>query len=127
MGSKGDLMHRSALLGSIILAASLVAPLGSQNLGSPADPRQGISKARVTGFQGPCATPSPDRASMAAIEKMLSGASRTPPNPGAKRIPVAVHLITSGREGAFSKNVVNLQIRDMNAAFAATPFSFYLT
>lgn len=100
---------------SVFLAASLTAPpLSSQIL------------PRATRFQGFCGAPPVDPATRAAVERQLAGADRTLPKAGSIRIPVAVHLITSGREGVVSRSVVNVLIRNLNAAFAATPFSFYL-
>jgi hypothetical protein len=117
------------LLASVILLANLAAlPLLSQSLqGPPAEIGNGGVKVRaVPGFRGVCGTLQPDAATVAAVEKMLSHGDRSLPKATAIRIPVAVHLITSGRQGAFSKNVVNVLIRNMNAAYAGTPFSFVL-
>src|SRR5689334_10812072 len=111
MGSRGGLMRKQARrfsLFSVLLAAVLAAPLSSQS------------------FQGVCGTRPVDPATRAAVQKWLAGADRGLPKAGSIRVPVAFHLITSGREGAFSRQVVDVQMRDLNAAFAATPFSFYL-
>jgi hypothetical protein len=122
-------MRKSAYLFPFILVAGLAAaPLSSQSLqGPPADMGEGSSKGRVPGHPVSCGTHSVDPATRAAVQKRLSGADQTLPKTGSIRIPVAFHLITSGREGAFSRKVVNVQIHNLNAAFAATPFSFYLS
>src|SRR4051812_41756123 len=115
-------------LGSMLLLATLAAPVFPQSLeGPPAEIGDGGVQGRAhPGFRGVCGTPQPDAATIAAVEKMLGRGDRVPPKAAGIRIPVAVHLITSGRQGAFSKNVVNVLIRNMNAAYAGTPFSFYL-
>lgn len=46
---------------------------------------------------------------------------------GVMRIPVAVHLITRGRQGKFPRPVVDLLINNLNVAFDGTGFEFYLT
>jgi hypothetical protein len=117
------------LLGLLLLLTSLAPPVLSQSLqGPPAEIGKGSLRSRaLPGGHGRCGTPQPDAATVAAVEKVLALGKRTAPKPTGIRIPVTVHLITAGREGAFSKNVVNVLIHNLNAAFAGTPFSFTLS
>jgi hypothetical protein len=118
-------MRKRAYL--FLVAGLAAAPVLSQSLeGPPADIGEGSSKGRITGFQGSCGTRPVDPVTRAAVQRRLAGADQALPKAGSIRVPVAFHLITSGRQGAFSRKVVDVQMHNLNAAYAGTPFSFYL-
>lgn len=74
-----------------------------------------------------CGTPNVDPATAALVEGALRQIVDREFVDGELRVPVAVHLITAGKKGKFSRAVVDTLIHNLNWAFSGTGFSFYLT
>jgi hypothetical protein len=121
-------MLKKFLIMVALLVSVLAAPLLSQSMEGPPSDIGDIDETApaLKNLTPTCGTPQPDRASISTIEKLLTHADRTLPKAGEIRIPVAVHLITAGREGAFSSSVLSILINNLNVAYSGTPFSFYL-
>ena len=74
-----------------------------------------------------CGTPPVDATTATWVREKLHQAEDKIFVDGEMKVPVAVHLITSGKQGKFSRGVVDILINNLNAAFDGTGFSFYLT
>lgn len=73
-----------------------------------------------------CGTPPVDPRTAALVQSALRQAEDTVFVDGELQVPVAVHLITAGKQGKFPRAVVDILINNLNVAFSGTGFSFYL-
>lgn len=73
-----------------------------------------------------CGTPSVNSVTASWVRERLAGTDDKVLEDSELQIPVAFHIITSGKKGKFGREVVDLQLNNLNAAFAGTGFSFYL-
>jgi hypothetical protein len=124
-------MRKNLIRLSVLGFASFAAALAIQScsgdkpadITGPASQDDGIN---LTGYVR-CATPEPDAATMAAVEKRLRSFDWTEVTPS-HVIPVYVHRIYA--TGAASESAtdaqINSQISVLNAAYAASSFSFSL-
>src|SRR5262245_15096128 len=74
-----------------------------------------------------CGAPALD----AETARWIEGLTKSLPRPevkaaGSVRIPVAFHVVYSGQKGRVSDQQIETLIENLNAAFAETPFSFFL-
>jgi hypothetical protein len=77
--------------------------------------------------QSVCGTPDVPLDLAEAVEDL--SAQLRPPVPKASsiRIPIAFHVIYSGKNGLVTNTQIRMLVRNINSAFQGTPFSFYLS
>jgi hypothetical protein len=71
-----------------------------------------------------CGTPEPTAADLKMLRSLSLEGPKALPHPIS--IPVAMHVITSGRTGKVSKQVIDVMISNLNWAFGGSGVSFYL-
>lgn len=79
---------------------------------------------------GWCGTPEVDQETAEWIEGMMARLPRPhvseESHEGKIRIPVAVHVIYSGRDGRVTNKNLKTMVKTLNEGFQGTPFEFYL-
>lgn len=62
-----------------------------------------------------------------AAEELSAQLRPSVPKASSIRIPIAFHVIYSGRSGLVTNTQIRMLVRNLNGAFRGTPFSFYLS
>jgi hypothetical protein len=110
----------SALAVSLLIAMPLSAQFQSLP-GAPLTSGAPIDMAPI------CGTPDIDPILARAVEQSLANVPEREFTDGELKIPVAVHLITAGKKGKFTREIVDIMIGNLNWAFDGSGISFYLS
>ncbi|MEO7420377.1 MAG: hypothetical protein ABI163_25190, partial [Thermoanaerobaculia bacterium] len=98
---------------SLLLLSSVAANAQFQSL-----PTARYAPDSLWNWTPACGTPSVDEATAASVRERLRLSENKAFIDGELKIPVAVHLITSGKNGKYPRSVVDLMISNMNVAFS---------
>src|SRR5690349_6377990 len=76
--------------------------------------------------QGRCATQPPEAGIVANYFKTLAAAPPVSRDKTLQAIPIAVHVITDGKNGRLTSSQITTLLNNINWAYQDTPFQFYL-